>query len=194
LRVVAVEGDSVDGTDEMLLAEARSRDLSLELVKCNHGGPEFGSTESPERMAALSLVGNAIFRSITDQDDLLVYVESDLFWEPETLMQLALLADERPAGFDVFAPLVMAGECFYDIWGFRGLDGRRFAPFSPFFPGVLESDVFEVSSVGSCLAMRGHVARSARIRNEGCLVGWCEDARAQGFRIGVVPSLKVRQA
>ena len=93
----------------------------------------------------------------------------------------------------MFGPLVMAGDCFYDVWGYRDLNGERFSPFAPFCAG-LGASMFEVSSIGSCLAMRGDVAMSCRIRDEYCLVGWCRDARAQGYRIAVCPDLMVRQA
>jgi hypothetical protein len=108
------------------------------------------------------------------------------------LLYLATMAYET--GADVVAPLVMAGEAFYDIWGFRWLDGTRWSPFehqtlNTRFP----TDLIEVGSAGSCLVMRAGVARECRIRNDYCLVGWCEDARAHGYSICVHPDLIVRQ-
>lgn len=193
IRVIAAEGDSVDDTKTLLKRGAFGRGLWLEHIDVTHGLRQFGSTEEPERMVALSKIGNAIFNAVRPEDDVLVYVESDLHWYPEVIVELVHDALQRTCGFDVFSPLVMAGEAFYDIWGFRK-DGKRFSPFAPHFPGLLESEYFAVDSVGSCLVMRAEVARACRIRNDYCLVGWCEDARAQGFRIAVRPSLQVRQA
>lgn len=197
VRVIAVEGDSVDNTRQALSVAAEYHNIPLDLVTCNHGGPMFGSTEAPERMVALSKVGNAIFDAVQPTDDLLFYVESDLIWEPEVADDLLRFAYGQAMNYDVFAPLVMAGRAFYDIWGFRWLNGERWSPFvldaDPVKSAARKDDVLEVSSVGSCLAMRGEVARNVRIRNEYCLVGWCEDARAQGYRIGVHCGLRVHQ-
>jgi hypothetical protein len=193
LRVIAVEGDSRDDTRGVLLAGAEKRGLELDLVTCDHGGPEFGSTEAPERMRALSKVGNAILDSVREDDAALFYVESDLIWDADTAERLIWLAINHASRFDVFAPMVMAGTAFYDIWGFRGLDGRRFSSLTPFYPGLLESEFFEVGSAGSCLAIPGTVARKARIRDENCLVGWCADARRFGYRICCIPNLSVNQ-
>ena len=192
IRVVAVEGDSTDRTWNILDNVAIKQYLDVQRVKCEHGGPVFGSVETPERFAALSKVGNAIFDSVLEDDDVLLYVESDLVWDAPTASTLITRALARTGGFDVLAPLVMAGECLYDIWAFRKLDGERFSPFT--VPAFLSPNgsTFEVSSVGSCLAMRGEVARRCRIRNDLCLVGWCEDARANGYKIGVCPDLIVR--
>jgi hypothetical protein len=192
VRVIAVEGDSTDGTR---LELARSRDdVSLDLHTCNHGQRVFGSTEEPDRLKALSMVGNAILSGVTPQDDVLVYIESDLMWEASTINILVAAAASRFHGFDVFAPMIMAGRAFYDIWGFRKA-GVRFGPFFPYH-GLLDHSkpVDEVDSVGSCLVMRGEIARQCRILNDYCLVGLCEDIRNHGYRIGVMPSLQVRQA
>jgi hypothetical protein len=192
VRIIAVEGDSRDRTRIALQGLAASYGLELQLVACSHGGPEFGSVETPERMRALSKVGNAILDAVQQSDDVLFYVESDLLWEPEVAASLITRAAAKTHGWDVVAPLVMAGKCFYDIWGFRGLDGRRFSPFAPFYPG-LDAGPVEVGSVGSCFAASGEIARTCRIRDDNCLVGWCTDVRARGYRIAALPDLKVRQ-
>jgi hypothetical protein len=194
VRVSAVEGDSRDRTRAALRQEAERRNLGLEVVVCEHGQREFGSTEEPDRLAALSKVGNAILSSVRVDDDVLVYVESDLMWDVQTIRTLVLLAHRRRGGFDVFSPMVMAGEAFYDIWGFRK-DGSRFGPFYPYHPGIDHSaPLVEIDSAGSCLVMRGEVAQQCRIRNNYCLVGFCEDVRDRGFRIAACPQLEVRQA
>ena len=183
VRVIAAEGDSRDGTRENLQRP------NVEIVSAAHGGPVYGSTEHTERMVALSKVGNAIFGAVKDTDDVLVYVESDLLWNPETICHLIDRAINREEGFDVFAPLVFAGQHFYDIWAFRKY-GVRFSPFAPFHAGM-NGRLTEIDSAGSCLVMRSIVARECRIRNDYCLVGWCEDARAHGYRIAVCSDLRI---
>lgn len=194
IRVIAAEGDSTDDTRQKII-NMRSHGFTIELPDCSHGQRWFGSTEEPDRMKALSRVGNAIFESVTPDDDYLVYVESDLYWHANVIAALVENAVQRTEGFDVFSPLVMAGDAFYDIWGFRK-NGQRFGPFPPYHPSLCFTSgrVTEVDSVGSCLVMRSEVARRARIRNDYCLVGWCEDARRQGYRIGVRTDISVRQA
>jgi len=186
VRVIAVEGDSKDNTYELL----RTAGPLVSVRKCSHGGPIYGSTERPERMKALSRVGNAIFEAVREDDDVLVYIESDLLWDPHTIGSLIDMAIRRDGGYDVFAPLVFAGLSFYDVWGFRK-DGARFAPFPPYHSGLAKTGLTEVDSVGSCLVMRGDVARDVRIENEHCLVGWCESARSKGYRIATHAEFRI---
>lgn len=190
IRVIAVEGDSSDNTEGALMLSSMAKHITMQVVKHEHGQPWFGSTENTERLKALSQVGNAIFNSVRDSDDVLVYVESDLLWDFHTIGSLIDMAERRDGGFDVFAPMVFAGSFFYDIWGFRK-NGERFVPMKPYHIGM-EIGLTEVDSVGSCLVMRGEIARKCRIRNDYCLVGWCEDARANGYRIAVHPDFVVR--
>lgn len=196
IRVIAVEGDSTDNTRDALVMAAEYHRIPLSLLTCNHGGPVFGSVESEARFTALSKVGNAIFDGVRHADDVLVYIESDLIWDPETMKSLIFDAMTGRQSFQVFSPLIMARDNFYDIWAFRK-SGQRFSPFAPFYPGLDEAtahgQIFEVDSVGSCLVMAGAYARACRIRDNNCLVGWCADAQSRGLRIGVRGDLKVRQ-
>jgi acetyltransferase-like isoleucine patch superfamily enzyme len=108
---------------------------------------------------ALSFVGNGILELVRETDDVLVYVESDLIWNAGTVLQL--IGDLQIPSVDVVAPLVFAGESFYDIWGFRGMDGERFSPAAPYHSSLAAGGVetlAEISSAGSCLVMKGAVA------------------------------------
>ena len=195
LRVIAGEGDSTDNTKALLRAVGHSSGIPVDIADCSHGGPEYGSTEQPERLAALSTVLNRILDVVNDGDDLFLYIEQDLLWEPETVKRL-IKRWVSNTHFDILAPMVMAGECFYDVWGFRHLDGSRFGPFYP-FSNLLDhrsGEILEVGSVGSCLLMPGRTARDTRVYDGNALVGWCAMARATGHKIGVVPDLRVRQA
>lgn len=191
LNLICVWGDSTDDTRQELinctsaLCGART---TAEVVERSHGGPVFGSTEAPERMKALSYVGNGIFESVGPDIDILIYVESDLMWQPETLGRLMNRLNET----DIVAPLVFAGQAFYDIWGFRSLEGERFGPFHPYNRTLRhDGQLTEVSSVGSCLVMRGEVARECRIIDDECLVGFCKDARSKGYRVSVDSSERI---
>ena len=177
VRVIAAEGDSTDASWEMLRAEKR---FDVEIVEASHGGPMFGSVVDEQRFEQLSMVGNRIFGHVRPEDDALIYVESDLLWDSETIHQLLISAMEQR--FDVVAPVVMAaGPRFYDTFVFRDLDGRCFSSNDQY----RNRGFLEVSSAGSCLAMRGEVARAIRIPGNEVLVGWCAEARKHGYRIGV---------
>lgn len=188
LRLIAGEGDSTDNTK---VALARFPDVKVQIVDVTHGGPVYGSTEDPARMAALSGVVNKILDAVTHNDDIVVYVESDLLWDFNTIDALINRAIGWAGGFDVFAPMIFAGQNFYDIWAFRK-DGKRFGPFPPFHPGLTGDATIEVDSAGSCLVMRAEIARRCRVKNDYALVGLCEDIRNQGFKIAVCPDLRVR--
>jgi hypothetical protein len=192
VRVIAVEGDSRDDTRGRLDAYASYYRVPTQVVTCNHGQREFGSTEDVDRMVALSRVGNAIFNAVAPTDDVLLYVEADLLWDAHTAGSLIDLALRREDGFDVVAPMIMcAPTIFYDVWGFRVTRDERFAPFKPYHPSLMKDALNSVYSVGSCLAMRGEVARDVRIENDYCLVGWCERARERGYAIAVHTGFEV---
>jgi hypothetical protein len=191
VRVIAVEGDSSDATRRGLAVWAHSLDLELELLTHNHGHPPFGSTEAPARLEALSGVGNAILAGVRQEDEVLVYVESDLIWSSHHIGSLVDIALERRGGFDVIAPMVWAGDNFYDIWGFR-IGGERLEPFPPYHAKLKASGITELESAGSCLVMRAELARKVPPMTTGALVEWCANARAAGYRLGIHRDFHVR--
>ena len=186
--LIAVYGDCNDNTAEVLRNESNVRGVCTEFVECHHGGPIFGSTEQPSRLAALSKVCNAGMASVRENDDLLFYVESDLIWTPQVVQALSFQLHNSE--FDAVAPLVFAGESFYDIWGFRK-DGERFFGWPPYHRGLRPVGLTEVDSVGSCFIIDAKAARISRIKNDYALVGFFEDFRNNGFRVAVDPSLRV---
>ena len=189
LMVIMAEGDSNDRTREAIdtfLVEGSVKGMRVDVT---HGGPWFGSTEHAERFAALQGVGNGILEATMTDVDVLVYVESDLIWEAYEVLSLM---ERLSASVDVVAPLIFAGSAFYDIFAYRDLDGVRFGPFAPFHPTLDTQTFMEVSSAGSCLVMKGEVARKCRVDATSGLVGFCADARQQGFRIWVDSDRTVR--
>lgn len=186
-RLIAVEGDSVDATAQELVMYADGVGLrgdKFTLVSRSHGKREWGSTEEHERMEALSWVGNGGLEQVRESDDFVIYVESDLLWQPGTMLRSIELIEQTPT-VDVLGLMPFAGEAFYDIYAFRHLDGTRFGPFAPYARDFNVRGLNEVSSVGSCLVMRAEVARKVRIPGAEVLVGFCRVAREQGYRIFV---------
>lgn len=182
MRLIAVEGDSTDGTAAAIVAKCTRARIPFTLVDGTHGQREFGSTEDQDRLAALSQLGNKGLGAIDIHDDAVVYVESDLLWSPTTIR--ALLRQLKH-GVDVISPLVFAGEYFYDVFCYRNLQGERFAPFSPYSNALVGRQVAEVGSVGSCLIMKADVARTCRIPGAEVLIGFCRIAREKGYHIFV---------
>lgn len=194
VRAVAVVGDCKPGdeTTDYLQRWAQAGGYNLTIVECNHGGQHFGSVEHPQRMAQLSKVGNAMLDSVEEGDEFVLYVESDLIWDEPTVYRL-LSRLQTFTYADVLAPLVFAGEHFYDVWAFR-LNGAQFSPFPPYHSDLdmHAQAVRQVDSVGSCLVMRGKVARNRDLRmTNGALVEWCNTARQNGYRIGVACNERV---
>lgn len=189
-RLIAVEGDSTDNTKEQLMNDWLKIGCHLDLITCNHGKRVFGSTEEADRLEALSQVGNAILSSVNKTDDILIYIESDLIWEPYTIVSLI---DRVKNGCDVVAPLIFAGNNFYDIFVYRGLDGERFSPFPPYHKHLALSETLpiEVESAGSCLVMRAEVTRKCKIRDNNALLGFCKDVRENGYHIFVDPTQRI---
>jgi hypothetical protein len=190
-RAVAVEGDSTDKTRRELQWAAACRPW-LEWSPYDHGGPPYGSTEEPARMAQLSGVANAMLDCVRPTDDIFVYVESDLIWDAETIFNLvrSLEMDEYA---NVMAPLVFAGPHFYDVWGFRGLDGDRFSPFHPYHRSAQVAKTFEVASIGSCFAAYSYLATDKTVRmSDGALVEWCALVRCGDWNIYVDPLLHIQ--
>ncbi len=188
-RIIAAEGDSTDNTRRFLRNHLVGPwNENLDLVDATHGGPKFGSTEQPERMAALTKVGNTILEAVKEDDDILLYVESDLIWDVPTAMSLINLVQ---LGTDVVAPMVFAGEMFYDVYAFRK-NGERFYGLPPYHPELKPEGLTEVDSVGSCLAMKAKIAREIRMPPGGVLVGWCDEARKAGYKINVASQLRIQ--
>ena len=86
------EGDSTDGTWVVLNERTTDDDYLFQIA---HGGPKFGSVNNPQRWKQIAYVCNGLLDSIPQQGNL-IYVESDLIWEPETM--LTLLGDRRDLG------------------------------------------------------------------------------------------------
>lgn len=197
VRVLAVVGDSQDDTEGRIKAWSDA-DLHGQTwwFRHDHGKPEHGSTEVTERLEALSGLLNAsldeLHRYITPTDTV-IWVEGDLYWDACTMIQLDRFL-RRPE-VDVIAPMVFAGEAFYDTWGFRTVDGRRWGPFFPWGDHdqiAAVHPLIPMGSVGSCVAMTGAVAQRVRVQNGNALVGWCQCAREHAYQIWCAKDLRVQ--
>jgi len=180
VHLIVVEGDSKDDTRERLQRHLSKAQRTSELVVHEHGGRHYGQVIDPERFRQRAGCKNAGFEKVPQDAEVVIYVEGDLVWSAQDL--LALAEQLRP-GIDVIAPSVWAGPSFYDIWGFRDLTGRKFDSGPPYSPALNGERLTELETAGSCLVMRGEVARSCRASDDEEIVGFCKDARSKGFRV-----------
>jgi len=193
LMFVWGEGDSADRTRETLVAAYyRYRVL---LVDCTHGGPAYGSVVNEQRFRQLAHVGKQIFAAIPADADVVVYVESDLVWEPATL--LALIERVASGAYPAISPMVLLerdgwpADSFYDCWGAIGLNGRHFAHQPPYNAGYTPDKPFPVSSMGSCMAMRGDLARRIVVDDE-LFQGVSAQIWRMGESVWIDPNLIIR--
>lgn len=197
LRGVWGEGDSIDRTAQILAEKARKRALTFDLIDVSHGGPKFGSVNVEQRWRQISYCCNAVLDAIKSDADVVIYVESDLIWDAGTMEVLLNLVAYSTATIDAIAPMSMAyGETpprFYDTYGHRS-GGEQFQPYAPFHPALAAKPNVGIplDSAGSCIVMRGEVARVARFNppEEG-IVGFGKDIAANGFELWLDPTQSV---
>ena len=201
LRIYLVEGDSADETWLQVQAWAR-RNVQVRVAKCDLGHPIKGSTEDVDRLIDGSKVGSAC-RELALREgwaEWLLWIESDLLWEEQLLQRLLAVCAQVVAPWVLIAPSKTgvtdvtelertspAERVFYDTWAFRHrADQRRFTAQEP-----RPAQPFAVHSAGSCLMMHADVARRANQPSGRAIVGWCEQARAQGVEVWCDPRIAV---
>lgn len=189
VRFIFCENSSVDDTYQRLSDFAGTWDTTL--VQRSDDCRYWESVDNRERWRHLAWVANATLEEVTAEDDAVIYVESDLAWEPSTLLRLL----DHLNRVDVVSPLNMRFDgTNYDRWGTRGMDGRRFTADPPFHPSVEAAgpgELVEVQSVAGCTAMVADVARLTRFSPDDCYVGLNREMRLAGFRVWLDPSLAV---
>lgn len=192
LRLVLAEGDSSDGTWSKLSGYRLPFDV--EVIKREHGGPAFGSVNVDRRWRQISYVCDGVLERVRAEDDLFIYVESDLIWSAEMMLRLIEPLVNGVLGIEAIAPMSMKGKDFYDVWGYRR-KGQMFTPAAPHHPDIpllRANEVMAIDSAGSCIAMRAQVARECRFRPaEHGIVGFCEDMTAHKRFLWLDPHLKV---
>lgn len=180
-KLCVLEGDSQDESHEFL--EAWAAQAGGRIIV---GRECVGDTvENEDRAARWARAGNACFDLIPKdgRHTHVLWLEADLCFPAELIKRL--LAHD----VDIVAPIIWLGGFFYDTWGFRGLDGRRWSNHPPYHADFRSLDLIEVQSVGSCVLFRREVLDAGiRFRGSyenGLLVGMCQDARTKGFKVFV---------
>jgi hypothetical protein len=186
VTVVAVEGDSTDDTYELLTKS------DFYVLKCEHGGPFYGSENAAQRWRQLSLPCNVAITAavrLSGGRDPIVYVESDLVWTAEVLHGLVHDLQKVPA----VAPMSFRWNnpvMFYDLWGYQGEGGTDFSQYPPWSPG-LTNTLMKIDSSGSCFALRADLAPSVEFSTQDCIRGVGRSIRAAGADLWLDPQLAV---
>jgi hypothetical protein len=198
LRVCCVEGDSTDLTWDNLVHWHKT-DRRVRCAKIDLHEPYLGSIDNPRRLRNCSVLASYC-RAMALRDDWadwVLWIESDLLWEPDLLKRLTahdvdivapwvLVARDGNGVTDI--PTLRQKQCvaFYDSWGFRWTPERYFggAPVRPI-------GLTQVWSAGSCLLAKADVARQSNQVNDKAIVGWCEQAHAAGYAVCVDPQTEV---
>lgn len=184
LHCVWGEGDSSDDSRAQLAGGLYGWEFTL--ADCTHGGPAFESIENQQRFRQLAKVGNAIWAVIPEDTDAVIYVESDLVWEPATLLGLLDALTVYPA----VTPLIMdnpPANTYYDVWGSRR-NGSRFTKQPPYHPDIVPRQMLKLDSAGSCIALRWKLAQWLHFP-EDCFVGFCRLLYERGGELWLDPTL-----
>ena len=179
LRCVWGEGDSTDGTLAALRDLADRCNASV--VDVTHGKTVHGSVVSAERFETMAGVWAIMFDQI-GTDDIVVVCEPDLVWQPDALATLIGDTIACPVACGMVWHNSKDGQRFYDTWAYRK-DGEAFSMIKPYHAGINGKRLVELDSAGSCLAIRGDLARAFRLSPADVLVGFCRDVRGAGGSI-----------
>lgn len=187
LRLVVVEGDSVDGTFVALLKWAAA-EPRLTVIKSTTGLPRFGSVIDPVRFRALAQVFNAGLEAVDlTWSTHALFIPSDVAYEPDLVSRL--LAHDK----DLVAPFfwMPSGHRFYDTWGFIR-DGQHFGNFPRSELAAYGDKPIQMDTVGGVILMRAEVLRAgARYTPEEVDQGLCKTACDLGFTVWADPTTHV---
>jgi hypothetical protein len=187
LRIVCVEGDSVDDTAERLEAWA-AVDRRVTVVTCDTGKARFGSVVDPERFSVLAQVFNAgLERVDLEWADYVMMLPADIFYEPDIVKRLVKRAEG--VDVDVVCPLTWTlgppnRMRFYDLWALSEA-GRFFGPFSPEFAEARWGGrLAEMTTVGGTLLAKAAVLQAGvRYTEDEVDRGFSARARRLGYRL-----------
>lgn len=193
LFLIALEGDSIDRTKDIIQAKSEYHSIPLTLIDVSHGQMSWKSVEDVRRLEAMSSIMNRGLEEASkivseDGSDVVVWLMSDIEYNAESLAEMIEDVGTKAEGVDdIYAPVVLVSgtERFYDTWAYRH-KGERFKQTYPYFDGFDAPDsghhIFEITSAGTCLVMRAEVAKQCRA-NKDEAVSFCQDARDKGYRI-----------
>lgn len=186
LRVVLIEGDSVDDT-AVRAREWAAQDNRVSVVTCNTGKPRYGSVVNADRFEGLAQVFNAGLDAIDQEwSTHVLMLPCDIEYKPDLLGRL--LAD----GVDMVSPIVWRAGIFYDTFAFSR-NGQHWPNFSQDRLGhYADNTLTEMDSIGGVLLMCVEVVQAGcRYSSIDVDRGLCREATERGFRVWADPRLSV---
>jgi len=186
-EAVIAEGDSTDGNATWYKLNEL---FNGKVFKRVHGGQIYGPVDVTQRWLQISFVMDGVFEHIRPDHDAVIWVESDLIWEPQTMLKLLSYLER----VDAVVPMIWMRSAFYDIWGYRkgGVHFTNEAPYHTLLSGPSENGLHLLDSGGGCVAMRGEIARTCRCRPPTlAAVGLYMDMKAHGWKVWLDPTLSV---
>lgn len=191
IRLVLVENDSIDNTPHEIHETAACGHINACHITVHDDCPYYPSVNHPHRWRHLAWVANHVLDEVSETDDRVLYVESDLAWDPHDMLRLIdRVDDQRPAWVAPNWHQTIGGN-WYDSWGTRGLDGRRWSMHPPHHSDWQPDEPFRVESMCGAIALSGDVARSVRFQPQDCFVGLCRDVRQRGHQVWCDPTCPV---
>jgi len=193
LQLLLVEGDSTDDTWPQMHSEVEQYHFHATMWQHHHGQPLRRGTGHPERLANLSRIWNEMLDGVSPHADVVVIVESDLVWQPETMLQLIQRSREDGG---IHCAMVWLGDegsdLFYDIYLYRR-NGVKFLNDAPYHADLVMGEPLILDCAGSCLVMPGSIARAHRTTAREELMGLCNSARAVGHAVILDSDLSIYQ-
>ncbi len=187
------EGDSKDNTKQILESVETNDNYRFELIDVSHGGKEFDSVVDPIRFLQCAYAGNIVWSRIPNTSQVVIWVDSDIIWDANVLNKLISQVENST---NVLCPLVILDRMnwdynsFYNVFDFR-INGEHFTHKQPYHQSLLTSDFVKIDSGGSCMVMRGHVARQVHFTAKEVIVGMCKQINELGYSIYLDTRLKV---
>lgn len=186
LRMVFVEGDSVDGTWSALV-DVQKEDPRITLTRCHTGKPKHGSIVNAERFATLATVFNAALGNVDlAWSDYVLFLPCDIVYSPDLLRRLLSHRAHIVAPFS----WTEHGR-LYDTWGMTK-DGKELGRITR---GAVGDQPMQMDTVGGTVLIDADVLR-AGVRYTPAEVdrGFCKAARANGFTVWADPGCAVYHA
>lgn len=167
------EGDSLDDTWATLKKYEAHYPIK-KLLKVEHKTTFNGTKAEAKRLEVLSYVGDTLLASIDEKEkySAIWWIESDLIIQPNLFQGLYFTQSVMSNANVMVSTPVYIGNQFYDIWGFRDLNGQNLLPSSR------PQKSADMSSVGSLALWRSLDNSMYQLRfQDGAFVRLCQQAR-----------------
>lgn len=188
LKYYLLEGDSRDNSYEVLQQYSKQYPIHLTKLEIPNNTP-VSSAGTDERRKVLSEVGNACLKPAVQEQDLVLWMESDLIPTKDMLYQLLerkseLNWDKTLAISPVAAIKIYNQECFYDGWAFEGINGEKWGLNDLQRFKNYNASLRPMKAIGSCALLNGKVLREENFDfSDGCFPKMCQIGREKGYRI-----------